>query len=65
MHKSIRAFKYALNGLRYAVVNERNFRIEILCAIFTIALAFIFKITVFAWLILIINICFVFSCRTF
>ena len=65
MQKSIRAFKYALNGLRYAVVNERNFRIEILCAIFIIVLAFIFKITVFAWLILIINICFVLAAELF
>ena len=65
MQKSIRALKYALNGLRYAVVNERKFRIEIVCAIFTIALAFIFKITMFAWLILVINICFVLTAELF
>ena len=65
MQKSIRALKYAFNGLRYAVVNERNFRIEILCAIFTIALAFIFKITMFAWLIIVINICFVLAAELF
>ena len=65
MQKSIRALKYALNGLRYAVVNERNFRIEILCAIFTIVLAFIFKITMFAWLILVMNICFVITAELF
>ncbi len=65
MQKSIRAFKYALNGIRYAVVNERNFRIEILCAIFTIVLAFIFRITKFAWLILVINICFVLAAELF
>ena len=65
MQKSIRALKYAFNGLRYAVVNERNFRIEILCAIFTIALAFIFKITMFAWLIIVINICSVLAAELF
>ena len=65
MQKSIRALKYAFNGLRYAVVNERNFRIEILCAIFTIALAFILKITMFAWLIIVINICFVLAAELF
>ena len=65
MQKSFRAFVYAINGLRYAVVNERNFRIEILCAIFTIALAFIFKITMFAWLIIVINICFILAAELF
>ena len=65
MQKSIRALKYAINGLRYAVVNERNFRIEIFCAIFTIALAFIFKITMFTWLIIVINICSVLAAELF
>ena len=65
MQKSIRALKYALNGLRYAVVNERNFRIEILCAIFTVALAFIFKISMFAWLVVVMNICFVLTAELF
>ena len=65
MQKSFRAFVYAINGLRYAVVNERNFRIEILCAIFTIAMAFIFKITMFAWLIIVINICIVLAAELF
>ena len=65
MQKFFCALKYAFNGLRYALVNERNFRIEILCAIFTIALAFIFKITMFAWLILVINICFVLAAELF
>ena len=65
MQKSIRALKYALYGLRYAVVNERNFRIEILFAIFAIALAFIFKITMFAWLILVMNIFFVITAELF
>jgi len=65
MQKFFCALKYAFNGLRYALVNERNFRIEILCAIFTIALAFIFKITMFAWLILVINICSVLAAELF
>lgn len=65
MQKTVRAFLYALNGLRYAFVNERNFRIEIFCAIITILMAVILKIPTAYWLLLIINICFVLSAELF
>ena len=59
MQKTIRAIRYAMNGLRYAFVNERNFRIEICCAFITASLAFILKISSVSWLIIILNIGFV------
>ena len=40
LHKS---FKHAYRGLRYSLVYERNFQIEIVCALVVFFLIFIFK----------------------
>ena len=41
LHKS---FKHAYRGLRYSLVYERNFQIEIVCALVVFFLIFIFKV---------------------
>jgi len=38
-----RSLKHAFDGMVYAISHEKNFRIEIMMAIFVIALMFIFK----------------------
>ena len=55
MLKTIRAFKYALQGFRYAFLEERNFRIEIFCAVVVITLGIIFKLTSIEWFIVVLN----------
>ena len=56
---------YALNGLCYAFINERNFRIEICCAFLTILLGFVLNISITSWLIIILNIGFVLTAELF
>ena len=65
MQKSIKALGHALNGIRNAFLNERNFRIEIFCAFLAITMGFILNIEMLYWLILIINICFVLAAELF
>ena len=65
MQTTIRALAYALNGLRHAFINERNFKIEIFCALITIFMGFVFKITMAYWLVVVINICLVLTAELF
>lgn len=65
MQKIIRAISYALNGLRFAFVNERNFKIEVACAFITIMLGFVIRISIASWLIIILNIGFVLTAELF
>lgn len=49
-----RSFSHALDGLRYAVKFERNFRIEMMISVFVIALILIFHVRRWEAVILIV-----------
>ncbi len=59
MHKTFLAVRNALNGLRMAFKNERNFRIEICCACIALVMAILLKLNQVSWLIIVLNICLV------
>ena len=61
MKKIKNAFFFALHGLKYAFVNERNFRIEIFFALSACITAYALHIPTVEWLVVIINIAFVIS----
>lgn len=44
--------RFALNGIKEAFLQERNFRIHIVAAILVIAVAFYFRLTAIEWLFL-------------
>ena len=46
----IRSFKYALQGIKYCSVFEKNFRIQLVIVSMTFFCAFVFKISVTEWL---------------
>ena len=55
MKKTRNALVYALEGLHYAFVNERNVRIEICFALAAYISAFVLHIQAVEWLIIILN----------
>ena len=50
----MKSFKFAFEGLRTEFIKGRNFRIQIACGILASIFGFIFKISSFEWLSLII-----------
>lgn len=48
----INSFKYAFDGLKYAFIYEQNLTVHILATIIVIILGFLFKISIFEWLVL-------------
>ncbi|MDY0302349.1 MAG: diacylglycerol kinase family protein [Candidatus Moranbacteria bacterium] len=48
-----KSFNCALRGLKYVIKNERNFRIELLIAIFVVFLAIVFNIKIWEFVVLI------------
>ncbi|MEF3691775.1 MAG: diacylglycerol kinase family protein [Candidatus Moraniibacteriota bacterium] len=48
-----KSFHCALRGLRYVIKNERNFRVELLIAIFVVFLAIVFNIKIWEFVVLI------------
>lgn len=48
----INSFKYAFDGLKYAFLYEQNLTVHVLATIIVIIMGFIFKISVFEWLVL-------------
>jgi diacylglycerol kinase len=65
MKKLIKSFSYAIRGLQHALVHERNFRIEIFCAVAVIGCAFIFNINKIECLVVILNIAAVLTAELF
>lgn len=51
-----RSLKHALDGLAYAVVHERNFRIELFIAVLVLVLIFLFKVKNWEAIVLILMI---------
>lgn len=48
-----KSFNCALRGLKYVIKNERNFRIELLIAIFVVFLTIVFNIKIWEFVVLI------------
>ena len=48
----INSFKYAFEGLKYAFIYEQNLTVHILATILVIILGFLFKISIFEWLVI-------------
>ena len=61
MKKTKNAFLFALHGLQYAFVHERNFKIEVVLAVVVCIAGYALHITNLEWLIIIMNIGFVLS----
>lgn len=61
MKKTKNAFLFAIQGLQYAFVHERNFKIEIVLAIAACIAGYALHISNLEWLIVIMNIGFVLS----
>lgn len=55
MKRLCNAFVYACNGIGYAFKKERNFRIELFCAVAVCIAGYVLKITQTGWLIVLIN----------
>jgi len=54
VHKTSDSFKYAFDGLKLTIINEPNFRIQMVLAIVSSLLGILLKISQLEWLILII-----------
>ena len=52
----IESFGHALNGISYTASHERNFRIELCFAIGVTIAAFLFKVSIIEWAILVLTI---------
>lgn len=50
-----KSFKYAFEGLFHALLNEANFRVQVLIAIFATFLGFYFKISNVEWGLIILS----------
>ena len=48
----INSFKYAFDGLKYAFIYEQNLTVHVLATIIVIIFGFLFKISIFEWLVL-------------
>jgi diacylglycerol kinase len=48
------SFKHALRGVKLVFVSEQSFRVQVLAAIFVIALGFVFGVTKNEWIVLLI-----------
>ena len=65
MRKFFAGFRYAFAGVCFAFKHERNFKIELLCAIAVSATGFIFHISRIEWCIILVNIGAVLSAELF
>jgi len=59
--RRVRSFKYAFKGIFHALLNEPNFRIQIIIALYTVFMGIYFKITNVEWGLLILSMGFLLS----
>ena len=52
--KHIKSFKYAFSGIWHALLNEANFRVQVVFTIIVVGLGFYFQISVSEWSVLIL-----------
>ncbi|MCA1031792.1 diacylglycerol kinase family protein [Bacillus timonensis] len=50
----LNSFSYAWNGIKYSVIKERNLQIHLCLTLLVLLLGFIFSISVYEWIILIL-----------
>ena len=61
----IESFNNAVNGIIYAIRNERNMKIHLAVAIFVVFLTMFFNVDRFEMLVLLVTIALVFVCELF
>lgn len=49
LKKLLRSFGYAASGLKAAFRLEQNFRVHVVAALIVVLLAFVFRVTVYEW----------------
>ncbi|MCF3109358.1 diacylglycerol kinase family protein [Niabella sp. CC-SYL272] len=54
LNKLLRSFGYAVRGIKTAFRFEQNFRIHAVATLLAVLLAFVFRITVYEWLVIIL-----------
>jgi diacylglycerol kinase len=54
--KRLQSFRYAFNGIRILLLEEHNARIHVFIAICVIIAGFVFKVSIYEWLFLIMSI---------
>ena len=59
--RHIKSFKYAFKGLFHALMNEANFRVEVVIASFFVSMGLLFGITMLEWAILFLALGFLLS----
>lgn len=59
--RHVNSFKYAFKGIFHALLNEANFRVQVVVAITSIVLGIYFKITNVEWGLLIVSMGFLLS----
>jgi undecaprenol kinase len=50
----LKSFKYAIQGIYHNTKAERNFRIQIVCLMLVIVFGFVFSITRFEWIVILL-----------
>ena len=65
MKKFLRSFKYAFNGLRFALQSQMNFRVHLFATIIVLALGTCLGLQKWEWAILLIAICLVLMAELF
>ena len=53
--RHVKSFKYAFSGVLHAVLNESNFRLQIIIVAFFTAAAAYFRISVLEWAVLVLS----------
>lgn len=54
--KNWRSYRFAIQGIRYLVKSENNFRIQLICGTLVIIFGFVFHLDSSSWLLLIVMI---------
>ena len=57
----LRSFRYAFNGIRIAITEERNVKIHILAALCVIIASILLKISLYEWVAVVFSIALVFA----
>jgi diacylglycerol kinase len=57
--KLIRSIGYALQGIKYCLISEKNFRIQLIAALIAIACGIILHIDLFEWMLILFCLAFV------
>ncbi|NUM31614.1 MAG: diacylglycerol kinase family protein [Bacteroidetes bacterium] len=52
MKRFYKSAKFAFNGLKYMILTQRNFKIQLVCAIITISLGYFFEVNTIEWALL-------------